>query len=95
MEKLEIGNRVVCENNDSCFRREGYYGTRDFLIEGQAYTVIGFDKYGNVILEDIIAGYYESDDSQVGYPVEKFRKLDYEFVDDVIQMLLDKPVDLN
>ncbi len=76
--KFEIGDKVVCLNAK---RRMFQLGG---LKENEIYTIIGFNPFdGGLILREV-----KSPQSGFNaYARDRFRKLDYEFVDNLIESI--------
>ena len=79
MSKFEIGEKVVCVNDKRRWFKLGG------LKKNEIYTVVGFNPYDDgLILREI-----KSPKSGFNaYAANRFRKLDYAFVDKVLQTVL-------
>lgn len=77
MGNFKIGEKVVCV--DPCKE----------LVKNQIYTIRGIYKSVNgtdygVYLEEIIGEFSNYWEKEIGYNVNRFRKLDYEFAENLL-----------
>ena len=86
MDRFKIGERVVCINDKRRWYKLGG------LKKHEIYTVVGFNPYDDgLILREI-----KSPKSGFNaYAANRFRKLDYAFVDKVLQTIVPQRNSIN
>lgn len=93
---FKVGDRVVCI--DSAYQKKDYWLSEGFKfpVEGECYTIRDFTPSGNAIrlieINNSHMSHRTNKGLESGFKIYRFRKLDYDFVEEVISNLKEEPV---
>lgn len=95
---FKVGEKVVCV--DASYQNKDYWLSQGFIfpVEGECYTIRDFTTSGNAIKLSEIDNTHMSHRSKTGlesgFKIYRFRKLDYDFVEEVIKNIKQQPVEV-
>jgi len=85
MSNFKIGEKVVCIDDTN--QNNHTLKTIGFVKINEIYTIKGFSSEGGLLLEELSGGFW-FDGEEAGFKITRFRKLDYQFAEDVCAELI-------